>query len=195
MYFETLLSLMPSLKDFVDALRSHWFTAVVAFVGCAMIIAGDYFQVPYLNSSPGFLLTTAVVVGVFSFSILVANIVYLPIALWKVLKRRWEYKQFKEYLAQEIEAAPDKEKFVLAYLITSGRRAFNAEIHNKTLSPLVSKGLIVKRSGMHGTLEWPYMVRDEVWEYLLANKERFLIEIPDGTGDPFDWRNTYSALR
>ena len=185
---------MPSLKDFVDALRSHWFTAVVALVGCAMIIAGDYFQVPYLNSSPGFLLTTAVVIGVFSLSILVANLVYLPVAIWKALRRLRNKRKFRIYLAQEIESAPDIEKYVLAYLITSGRRAFNATIDNKTLSPLVSKGLILRLSGQHSALEWPYMVRIEVWEYLLEYKEQFRIELAKVEGDPFDWRNSFNAF-
>lgn len=185
---------MPSLKDFVDALRSHWFTAVIAIVGCAIIIAGDYFQVPYLNSTPRFLLTAAVVVGVFSFSIIVANIVYLPVVLWYALRRLENKRKFRINLAREIETAPDLEKCVLAYLITSGRRAFNAEIYNKTLSPLVAKGLILRLDGHHSTLEWPYLVRIEVWEYLLEHKEQFRFEIPQGAGDPFDWTNSFNAL-
>jgi hypothetical protein len=185
-----LEEIMPSLKDFIAALQAGWFPALAALVGCSIIVAGDYFKIPYLDSSPDLLLTIAVVIGVFSFSILVANIVYLPITTWKAIKRRKSRKEFRKKLIREIEAAPDSEQAILAYLVTSGRKAFAAEFNNQKLSPLVSKGLLVKLGGTNSALEWPYIVRQEVWEYLIENQESYRIDIPDDAQDPFHWRSS-----
>ncbi|WP_271880144.1 hypothetical protein [Phaeobacter italicus] len=181
---------MPSLKDFVAALQAGWFPALAAFVGSSIIVAGDYFKLPYLGSSPDLLLTIAVVIGVFSFSILIANIAYLPITIWKAFQRRNRRKEFRGKLVREVEAAPDSEKVILAYLVTSGRKAFAAEFNNQRLSPLVSKGFLVKLGGTNSVLEWPYIVRQEVWDYLIENQDSYRIEIPDRDFDPFHWRNT-----
>lgn len=188
--FLLLEEIMPSLKEFVAALQAGWFPALAAFVGSSIILAGDYFKLPYLDTSPDLLLTIAVVIGVFSFSILVANIVYLPIVIWKLIQKRKNKKEFRKKLVREIEAAPDSEKAILAYLVTSGRKAFAAELNDRKLSPLVSKGLLVKLGGANDVLEWPYMVRQEVWDYLVENKESYHIDIPDGARDPLHWRNS-----
>lgn len=181
---------MPSLKDFVAALQVGWFPALAAFVGCSIIVAGDYFKFPYLESSPDLLLTMAVVIGVFSFSILVANVVYLPIAIWNFFQRLKSRRKLREQLIREVEAAPDSEKVILSYLVTSGRKAFAAELNDKRLSPLVSKGFLVKLGGTNSVLEWPYIVRQEVWEYLIENQDSYRLDIPDNAEDPFHWRNT-----
>ena len=180
---------MPSLKEFVDALQAGWFPALAAFVGCSIIVAGDYFQLPYLDATPDLILTVAVVIGVFSFSILVANIVYLPMIFWKKFQRHKHRKEIRKKLVQAVETAPDEEKAILAYLVSSGRKAFTAEFDHKKLSPLVSKGIIMKLGGTNSELEWPYMVRQDVWDYLLENRESYSIEIPDNAPDPFHWRN------
>lgn len=181
---------MPSLKDFVAALQAGWFPALVAFVGCFIIIMGDFLKIPYLASSPNILLTLAVVIGVFSFSILIANVVYLPVLAWQVLQRRNDLKRFRAQIVQEIESAPESEKAILAYLVTTGRKAFVAEFNSKQLSPLVSKGFIIKLGGTNHILEWPHMVQQDVWEYLVKYKESFKAEIKEGSRDPFNWRNS-----
>lgn len=181
---------MPSLKDFVAALQAGWFPALAAFVGCSIIILGDHFEVPYLDATPDLILTLAVVVGVFSFSILAANIAYIPITIWKALRRRKAKEEFRAKLLREIQAAPDQEKTILAYLVTSGRKAFTAELNDRRLAPLVSKGFLVKLGGTNNVLEWPYIVREEVWDFLVEHREQFHIEIPDDARDPFHWRNS-----
>ena len=181
---------MPNLKEFIAALQAGWFPALAAFVGCSIIIAGDYFKIPYLDTSPSLLLTLAVVIGVFSFSILVANIVYLPITLWKMFQKHKGRKKLTKKLVQEVEAAPASEKEILAYLVTTGRRAFAAEFNDQKLLPLVAKGLILKLGGTHSVLEWPYMVQQDVWDYLIENKENYRIDITDNSRDPLNWRNT-----
>jgi len=182
---------MPSLKDFVAALQAGWFPALAAFVGCSIVILGDYFKLPYLGKSPDFLLTVAVMVGVFSFSVLVANVVYLPISIWKRWEKRKKREAFRRKLIREVEAAPASEQAILAYLVTSGRKAFTAEFNDQRLLPLVSKGVLVKLGGSHSMLGWPYMVRWEVWEYLIENKELYRMDIPDDACDPFHWRNNH----
>lgn len=180
---------MPNLKEFVAALQAGWFPAFVALVGCTLIIGGDYLEIPYLNNTPEFLITISVVIGVFSFSIIVANIVYIPVLIWRKYQRYRAKKELKAKIADEIKTAPQPEIIILAYLATSGRKAFAAEFNDRRLAPLVSKGLIVKMGGTNSILEWPYMVRDEVWDYLMENKEAFRIELPEDGHDPFNWRS------
>ncbi|SFU79128.1 hypothetical protein SAMN04488527_1172 [Aliiroseovarius crassostreae] len=91
---------------------------------------------------------------------------------------------------REVEAAPNSEKAILAYLVTSGRKAFASEFNDQKLSPLVSKGLLVKLGGTNSVLAWPYIVRQEVWDYLIENQESYRIDIPDDAHDPFHWRNS-----
>lgn len=180
---------MPSLKEFIAALQAGWFPALAALVGCAIVIAGDWYQVPYLSSTPPFLLTTAVIVGVFSFSILVANIVYAPIAVWNAIKRARARKRFKAAVEAEVSAAPPEEMMILAYLVTTGRKAFAAEFNNRRLAPLVAKGMILKLGGTNSVLEWPYIVQEDVWEFLLEHKEELHVPNADSMPDIFHWRN------
>ncbi|MDV7269286.1 hypothetical protein RYZ20_00050 [Thioclava sp. A2] len=90
---------------------------------------------------------------------------------------------------REVESAPDSEKAILAYLVTSGRKAFAAEFNDQRLSPLVSKGFLVKLGGTNSVLAWPYIVRQEVWDYLIENQDSYRIEFPDDAKDPFHWGN------
>ena len=180
---------MPSLKEFVAALQVGWFPALAALVGCSIIILGDFHNVPYLSSTPHVVLTSAVVVGVFAFSILAANLAFIPIKLWNAHKRREAEKEFRERLEKEIENAPEPERIILAYLVTSGRRAFDAEFNDWRLAPLLTKGIVRKLGGAHSVLEWPYEVRQEAWDYLVENRERFQVDIPNNTPAPFNRRN------
>jgi len=180
---------MPSLKDFVSALQAGWFPALASLVGCSIIVLGDFFGVRYLNSSPEFLITAAVIVGIFSFSILVANIAYLPVVVWRVIRKRQAREAFKVIISQEIETAPYDERALLAYLVTSGRKAFVASFNDARLAPLVSKGFLLRLGGTHSVLEWPYVVREEVWDYLVEHREYYHADIQDNAPDPFNWRS------
>jgi len=64
---------MPSLKDFIAALQAGWLPAVTALVGSLRVLAGDQYNLPYLDNAPKWLTTTAAYTGVFAFSILLAN--------------------------------------------------------------------------------------------------------------------------
>ncbi|MDD8024510.1 MAG: hypothetical protein PHX82_15535 [Paracoccaceae bacterium] len=180
---------MPSLKDFVAALQAGWFPALAALVGCAIVIAGDWYQVPYLSSTPPFLLTAAVIVGVFAFSILAANIVYAPIAVWRSIKRARARKNFKERIEAEVFSSPPEEMAILAYLVTTGRKAFAAEFNDRRLAPLVAKGIVVKLGGTHSVLEWPYMVQEDVWQLLLMRKDELRVPNAANMPDIFHWRS------
>lgn len=181
---------MPSLKDFVAALQAGWFPALAALIGCSFVVFGDAFQVRYLDASPPWLLTAAVVVGVFALSILLANLAYAPVALWRRYKRNaWRLERTERIIA-EVNAAPVEEISVLAYLITMGRQAFSAEFNDRRLAPLVSKGIIVKLGGTHSMLEWPYIVDDDVWRYLLENRDSLHMPEAKTMLDPFHWRNS-----
>lgn len=180
---------MPSLKDFVAALQAGWFPALAALVGCAIVIAGDWYQVPYLSSTPPFLLTAAVIVGVFAFSVLAANIVYAPIAVWRSMKRARAKKTFKEKIEAEVFSSPPEELAILAYLVTTGRKAFAAEFNNRRLAPLVAKGLVIRQGGTHSILEWPFMVQEDVWQILLMHKGELHVSNAANIPDIFHWRN------
>jgi len=179
---------VPNLKDYVEALQAGWFPALASLVGCSIIVAGDWFKVPYLSANPEWLINVAVYVGVFSFAVLVANLVYLPLKLWRALKRRRERKLAQEAVNRRIEQAPDEEKGVLAYLVTTNRQAFTAKLGNPQLAPMVSKGLIVVQPGQHSRLEWPHVVPDVVWDILIENREAFELTGANEMPYPFDWR-------
>lgn len=178
---------MPTLKDFVSALQAGWFPSLAAFVGCIIIVLGDYYRLPYLSSTPPWLLTTAVFVGVFSFSVLAANLAYLPVVVWRAVKKSKAKKRFKESVERAVWDAPFEEREILAYLVSSGRRAFNAEYNDRRLSPLVAKGMLKKLGGTHSVLEWPYIVQTDVWQLLLENKEHFHFPNAHERSDPFHW--------
>ncbi len=179
---------MPTLKEFVEALQAGWFPALAALVGCAIVVLGDWYSFPYISESPDWLLTTVVVVGVFSFSILVANAAYLPVLLWNANTRARDRAKFRQMVRQEVENAPPEERAILAYLVTSGRRAFAAEFDDRRLAPLVSKGILRKLGGTNSVLQWPYVVQDDVWEYLQEHRDQYIFKDASTVGDPFDWR-------
>lgn len=181
---------MPSLKDFLEALQAGWFPALAALIGCSIVVAGDWFSIPYLGDAPDWLTVTAAYVGVFALSILLANIVYLPVRIWRKMKARQAREKFRSMIREEVQNAPPQEIAVLAYLITSGRKAFAAEFNDRRLAPLVSKGIIIKLGGTHSMLEWPYMVQEDVWEFLNENKDQLIVPNVEEVGDPFNWRTS-----
>jgi len=182
---------LPSIKEFIEALQAGWFPALVALVGCSLLVAGHWYKLPYLEVFPDWVVTTAVVIGVFSFGIIVANIVYLPVVIWRMITRRRAKKQFKDWIQKEILAAPTAEVAILAYLLSSGRRAFAAEINDRRLTPLVTKGFLIRLGGTHSALEWPYLVQEDVWEFLQSNREQFFRPDWANQPDPFHWRGNW----
>ena len=180
---------MPSIKEFVEALQAGWFPALVALIGCSVVVAGNWYAVPYLSSAPGWLITTAVIVGVFAFSILAANVVYLPILAFKLLQRRSAGKAWKRKIRDLVEDSPYDERAILAYLVTTGRKAFAAKLDDRRLVPLVAKGLINRLGGQNSFLEWPFVVQEDVWTYLQEHKERFNFEKASEMPDAFHWLN------
>lgn len=180
---------MPGLRDFIAALQAGWFPALAALIGCLTVLVGDWFQVPYLSATPIWLLTTAAIVGVFAFSILAANVVYAPVLIWRKIQKKRAQREFRGVVRREVSSAPPEEMAVLAYLVTTGRKAFSAKFDDRRLAPLVAKGLIRKLGGTHSILEWPYMVQDDVWELLLEHKEELRVQDVDEIPDPFHWQS------
>ena len=178
---------MPSLKEFVDALQAGWFPALVAFLGCSLGLAGNWYHVPYLTDAPAWLTTTAAAIDIFAISILSAKLIYAPIAAIKTLLRWRKKKAWALKIRGVVEDAPYDEKSILAYLVTTGRRAFAAKLDDRRLVPLVAKGMIERISGRHNALEWPHLVQDDVWDYLCENKERFVYKDASEAPDPFHW--------
>ena len=160
---------MPSLKEFVEALQAGWFPALAALVGCSIVVLGDWYSLPYISVSPRWVLTTAVVVGVFAFSILAANAAYLPVYFWKSHARRRARLASLERMKKEVDSVPLEEQAILQYLSTTGKKAFVAEMNHPLLAPLIAKGIIKILSGTHSILEWPHIVQDDVWEYMLSD--------------------------
>lgn len=181
---------MPSLKDFVSALQAGWFPALAALFGCSIIVFGHYFELPYLKSAPQLVLDVAIVVGVFSASILLATLVYLPIKIFQALAEYIRKAKKIKRLEREINDAPYDERAILAYLVSSGRKAFVARYDDRRLTPLVAKALILKLPGEHSVLEWPYRVNEDVWNYLRKNKDKFHFSLDPSASDPFHWRNS-----
>ena len=180
---------MPNLKDFIAALQIGWFPALVALVGCSIVVAGDWFQLPYLSTAPEWLVTTAVTIGVFAFSILAANLAYAPVWIFRNYRRKKFHNKIKEKMLQEISTAPPEEIAILAYLVTMGRKAFCAEYTDRRLAPLVSKGIIRKLGGTHSTLEWPYIVNEDAWQFLLQNREQLYLQDASTMLDIFHYRS------
>lgn len=181
---------MPSLKDFVAALQAGWFPALAALVGCSIIIAGDYFQVPYLDVTPSYLITTAVVIGVFSFGILVANIVYLPVLGWRRIQLYRDGVRRRDNLIQRVKDAPQPEINMLGYLVSSNRRAFQTYTRHPVIGPMIAKELI-HPLGTGSALQLDYIVNESVWEYLVANRDLYFMDLSEVPGDPLSWEDAY----
>lgn len=176
---------MPSLKEFVAALQAGWFPALVALIRSGLVIGGDAFKIPYLDSTPRFIITALVIVAVFSFSILVANVVYAPVFLWKKWQKRKLKAKFRDLITSRINGLPDQELAILAYLVSSGRRAFSADLNDRRLVPLVALGMIQRQGGVHDMLNWPHVVQTDVWDHLVAHRSEYMIENVDQLPDPF----------
>ncbi len=178
---------MPSIKDFIHALEAGWFTASISLIGCCIVIFGDYYAVPYLSSTPVWFLNLAVIVGVFSFAIIMANFLYFPIFIFKAVRKRFAKAKAVRRAYQEVEAATPDEKEVLRYLIATGQRAFVANYGNSRLITLVAKGLIQVAPGQHSIMEFPHVVQPYVWAYLEKNRDEIVGDQQDIV-NPFDRR-------
>ena len=178
---------MPSLKDFIAALQATWSAALVALIGCSIVVAGNWYKVPFFTDAPTSLTTTAAIVGSFAFSILAVNLVYSASLAYRGW---WTGRVRKGQIREAVESCPDGEKEILAYLVTSGRQAFAAKWNDRRLIPLVTKGIVQRLDGNNDLLAWPFLVRKDVWSYLQENRHNFVCEDADIVPDPFHSRNS-----
>lgn len=176
---------MPNLKEFVEALKAGWLPALAAAIGCGLILLGDWYQLPYLSSAPPFVTTTAAYIGVFALSVLLANSVRLPIHLYKWIERYLRRRKTKKKIITTVEELPEPELWILAYLISSKRKAFGANLLDKRLVPLIARGLIIRKNGQYNVLNWPHVVQNDVWNYLIENKEYYFVPDAELLPDPF----------
>lgn len=172
---QQMCEIMPTLKDIREFLEMGWFPAVVGLIAYAIVLAADYFKVPYLSGLPTFVLNVAAVGVVVCFSIVSANLIRLPIAGFNWFRRKLLIKRNRELIKKALAEVNDAEGYALAYLITTNQRVFSAPFDDPLCNALRYKRLIIMQSGAHMAHEWPFAVSNAAWEQMQSDLKKWLI--------------------
>ncbi|MGH2340074.1 hypothetical protein ACRC7T_01155 [Segnochrobactraceae bacterium EtOH-i3] len=181
---------MTSIKDILSALELKWPIALACLIGSTIIIGCHYYKIPYIKDFPLILIYICIILAIYTFSNLAVKILCIPAYIYRKYRLRRVKKKFLSHLEENVFNCSTEEIAVLEYLITTNRKAFTAIFGDRRLTPLVSKGFIIREGGRHPMLEWPYIVQDDVWDYLYKNKDKFHMQGASTMLDPFHWRNT-----
>ncbi|ODT15847.1 MAG: hypothetical protein ABS35_30250 [Kaistia sp. SCN 65-12] len=108
--------------------------------------------------------------------------------------RSWHHRRLREKWArEELLTLDEREKAILAYLVTSGTRHFTADDDGGYAVTLISRRL-VHLAGVQGQVfdmrNVPFAVQPEVWKELLRRKDEFLHPSIDS---PQPWRIPWMA--
>lgn len=160
----------------MDALQSNWHTAVIALIGCLIILAGNTYQIPYLSNQPSWLLTAAAYIATFSTAILLSSIIRLPIIGWQAFIRMRQRAARRAEIESLFSSSPIEEKALLAYLYSTGQKHFTAELNHVKIVPIASKGFIKPVPGYNDIINFPYRVSDDIWNIMEENHHEFYSE-------------------
>ncbi|WP_156921897.1 hypothetical protein [Azorhizobium doebereinerae] len=155
---------MPSLKDFIEAMGASWPVALAIVLGALGILAGDHYEIRYLQGLPSWALGTVFFVGAFALAVLTVGITRAAIRalLWPFRAiSRWRYRRKK---LAELYELPPEETHVLAWAVQQRSQVILAPLGDRRITPLVAKGFLHLVPGRYSVLDCPYKIPDFIWE-------------------------------
>ena len=110
------------------------------------------------------------VLGILSTCLFVATIGDFMIKNRIQIKRRQTHEQM---VIARLDTLSNSEREVLSYLIQANQQSFSAELAGDRVATLVQKGLVIRGSGVHSYIDWPFMIPNFVWVELQRRKDEF----------------------
>ncbi|RUW26946.1 hypothetical protein EOA34_06590 [Mesorhizobium sp. M4B.F.Ca.ET.013.02.1.1] len=156
--------MIPSLKDFTDAMSASWPVALAACIGSAAVLVGEAFGLHYLSTLPDWLLGAAFLVCVFSGAVVAVAILRFLFSLPRKMLAARRRAKWKRKHVEELQFLPPQELHVLAWAAQCGTQVFTAPYNHQLLEPLIAKGYVQMIGGHHSIVNWPYRIPDHIWE-------------------------------
>jgi hypothetical protein len=174
---------MPSLKDFTEAMNASWPVALAIMLGATAVLLSHHYEVAYVQALPGWMLSIAFLIALFSGAIIVVAIIRGLLDLFKMPFRRRRAKKWKERHVHQIGNLPQSEMHVLIWAAVNNTQVFLAPMNHERLEPLIAKSYIQMLAGRHSIIDWPYKVPDHIWDTLTADQSK--LPPPDRVSSPF----------
>jgi hypothetical protein len=176
---------VPTLKDFTDAMSASWPVALAICIGASAVLVGEHFQIRYLTTLPEWLLGTAFLVTVFSGAVVVVALAQWAINLMARPFRRLRAERWKSRHLEELQALPPQEGYILAWAAQQNTQVFLAPYNDQLIEPLIAKSFVEIIPGTHSILDWPHRIPDHIWA---AMREWIATYPPDRQLErPFRW--------
>jgi len=171
---------------------SGWQTAALSGAAALLLYGSNH---KWFQPEP-WIIETAIVVLVVAACLTLASIGSAAVKgskgprTWLV--RRWTIRQIKHQVAKGIPQMTDKEREIIAYLLTKNQSMFTCTPDGGHANTLISKGIVVRAllpGQAYTEIDVPFRVPDYIWDVLLKHKADFPFTPPKpGETQPYPWR-------
>ena len=195
---------MPfSLKDIFAIFRIGGFAAFIIFIISLLIILANDYNLPFLDFLKPYLTPLKIPLDSLwldpewvNFISACSTIFFFFLwikSIWSWCEERYANIKYKKAVMNYFHNLPTNELQILAYHVTINHQVFTAPINNKHILPLLSKGIVEYAPIQIGSqLDWPFQIQKDVWKYLVANKEDYVITNANEIRNPFSFYGVWS---
>ena len=176
---------MPTLKEFVEAMGVAWPIASSMLIGSALLLAANYYGVPYAVNIADWLLSVVFIIAVFSAGICLTQVLLAFARVVSYVRVSLKWRKTKKRRIEWLHKLPRQEYEVMVYFFSNNRQAFAANVDEPRILALQQKGLIERRSGEHYLESWPFVIPEFVWKEMTRAGGEFTVTNADRLPHPF----------
>ncbi len=160
-------------SNWLNALNFKASSALAAAIAAASIYLGAEQNFLHLGTLPFWSRMTAGIVAIFAGSVVLGRLID-HICGWvnRIHETHQETKkqaEKKKRIIAEPDDLNDREREILSFALLTNQKSFTAGIDGEKLTSLMTRGLVVRQSGVYSVIKWPYFIPDFVWD---AMKDR-----------------------
>ncbi|MDM8166979.1 MAG: super-infection exclusion protein B [Roseovarius sp.] len=167
---------LPTLKEFTEAMSANWRSALAAGFASSLTTAGSIYRWPLLKDLPSWVALIFFIVAIFSWSIVLANLVGKVASSIQLAIKRSKYRSARKKVVEKLHRLPEEQHRVMAHHFEQNKQSFTAKFNQPELEPLLALGLVEIVPGTHNRLRWPYIIPDDVWAEMDDHRDNFTIK-------------------
>ena len=164
-------------SNWLNALNFKASSALAAAIAAASIYLSAKQNFLHLGTLPPWSRTTAAIVAIIAGSVVLARLTDHICALVKRMHETHQTKkkqaEKKKRIIAELDDLNDREREILSFALLTNQRSFTAGIDGEKLTSLMTGGLVVRQSGVHSMIEWPYFIPEFVWDAMKDRRQEF----------------------
>lgn len=178
---------LPSIKEFVEAMSVAWPVAFAICVASAAVLYANQIGFAYAKElSPG-VLTTMFCLAIFSAAVVLTAALRAVLSAPLLVIDWWQEQGRRKARVEMLHGLPSDEHYLMSYMASYGKQAFEAPFGHEKLVGLVQKGLVRRADGQHLAQHWPYYIPDYIWSELQSHPEKFRLPKAPYHRTPLEW--------